>query len=86
MGEGPNTDDPLDNTLSTLFEQILRDRSHVHPGLSLSLSRCGRAVPRALAATRSVSPVIQLCEARLEGPAFSSGQRPLLPPPLPRQP
>lgn len=30
-----------DNTLSTLFERILHNRSHVHPGLSLSLSRCG---------------------------------------------
>lgn len=30
-----------DNTLSTLLERILLDRSHVHPGLSLGLSRCG---------------------------------------------
>lgn len=30
-----------DNTLSTLFQQILHGRSHVHPGFSLSLSRSG---------------------------------------------
>lgn len=30
-----------DNTLSTLFEWILHDRSHVHHRLSLSLSCCG---------------------------------------------
>lgn len=44
------------------------------------------AVPQALAAARSVSPVIQLRVVGLEGSAFSSGQHPLPLPTLPRQP